>query len=90
MRRRYRRPTASARRARGVSLEDRLTNTAAFFAALAESGPPGAQLAGTLAAAALLAGQGPGGSAGSEIISLCCIGGALYLRWLTRSLIRPA
>jgi len=71
-------------------MDGRLTDTAAFFAALAESGPPGAQLAGTLAAAALLAGGGRAASAGSEIISLCGIGGALYLWWLTRSLIRPA
>jgi hypothetical protein len=35
-------------------------------------------------------GRGRAASAGSEIISLCCIGGALYLWWLTRSLIRPA
>ncbi len=62
-----------------------------FFAALAASGPPsglwlpGAQLAGTLAAAALLVGRGQGGLSDSEIISLCCISGALYLWWLTRS-----
>ena len=51
-------------------MDGRLTDTAAFFAALAESGPPGAQLAGTLAAAALLAGGGRAALAGSEIISL--------------------
>jgi hypothetical protein len=64
---------------------------AVFFAASAAQGPltalwlPGAQLAGTLTAAALLAWRTAGKFSRGEIVSLTCAGAALGLWWLTRS-----
>ena len=62
-----------------------------FFAALAESGPSGRRnWPGRWLPRPCWWGRGQGGLSDGEIISLCCIGGALYLWWLIRSPIRAA
>jgi hypothetical protein len=68
----------------------RLTDAAVFFAALAESGRLGRNWPGRWPPRPCWWGGGRAASEGSEIIFLCCMGGARCLWSLTRSLTRLA